>query len=417
MSTPHDHRILRDLAERYAELAAQPIQDERRRLWTAHYSLRSERPMVLVTYGYHNVWARELFGDDTLCCEDPFYRAHERNLRMALFHETIGDDYISEPWITQGAAGKGNGDIFGGAWGLPSSRTHSGQEGGAWKGHAPIQTWDDFRRLSPPRHHVDEEATARLVDRLHEAVGDVLEVNVDRGPVLRGFGGDISTTLGGLRGIEQFMLDMYESPHQLHELLAFLRDGILANQQEAEDAGHWTLACHQNQAMPYCDELPPPRANSEPCGRAQLWGFFAAQEYTLVSPKLHDEFLFQYQLPIMAKFGLTHYGCCEDLTRKIDMLRQAPNLRSIAVTPRADVAACAEQIGGDYVLSWRPNPADMVCCGFDEPKIRRIIGDGLRAARGCHVTIHLKDIETVEGDPARLGRWARLVRDVIDHVW
>ena len=62
-----------------------------------------------------------------------------------------------------------------------------------------------------------------------------------------------------------------------------------------------------------------------------------------MSPKFHDEFLFQYQIPIMEHFGLVHYGCCEDLTRKIDMLRQLKNLRSIAVTPAANLRKCAGQ--------------------------------------------------------------------------
>ena len=165
--------------------------------------------------------------------------------------------------------------------------------------------------------------------------------------------------------------------------------------------------------MPYSEELPAPRPNSAPCTRQDLWGFFAAQEYALISPAFHDEFLFQYQLPIMEKFGLVHYGCCEDLTRKIDMLRQLRNLRSIAVTPRADVAKSAEQIGTDYVISWRPNPADMVCCGWDEQKVRRIVGEALQACRGGCMHIHLKDIETVEGEPERLKRWVEVVRDEI----
>ncbi|GAI58840.1 unnamed protein product [marine sediment metagenome] len=50
------------------------------------------------------------------------------------------------------------------------------------------------------------------------------------------------------------------------------------------------------------------------------------------------------------KFGLVAYGCCEDLTYKVDMLRQIPNLRRIAVPPFADAAKCAEQIGRDYVF-------------------------------------------------------------------
>ena len=84
------------------------------------------------------------------------------------------------------------------------------------------------------------------------------------------------------------------------------------------------------------------------------------------------------------------------------------------MTPRADVRRCAEQIGTDYVISWRPNPADVISCGFDEGKIRRIIREGLEACKGLHVCIHLKDIETVEGDPSRLARWVRIVRDVAE---
>ena len=79
----------------------------------------------------------------------------------------------------------------------------------------------------------------------------------------------------------------------------------------------------------------------------------------LVEKQISDEeFLLRYQLPILEKFGLVSYGCCEDLTRKIDMLRRIPNLRRIGIAPAADVAKCAEQIGRDYVLSYRPSPTD-----------------------------------------------------------
>jgi hypothetical protein len=210
------------------------------------------------------------------------------------------------------------------------------------------------------------------------------------------------------------MIDMYESPDELHRLLAFMRDGILANNQAAEDAGHYTLTSGHNQAMPYAEGLEPPRPNSGPRQRRELWGFCAAQEYTLISPAFHEEFLFQYQKPIFEHFGLVHYGCCEDLGRKIDMLRQLQNLRSIAVTPVADVRLCAEQIGTDYVMAWRPNPTDMVCCGYDEGRVRRIITEGLTACRGGFPHIHLKDIETVEGDTTRLTRWVRLVRHLAE---
>lgn len=409
MQSTRDVRILRELAREYAEVAARPVQEQRRELWRRHLSLEPAGVPVLATYGMWNVWCRETFGDAAMQCADPFYRGYERHLRMGLFHETIGDDHIQEPWLTHGAV---HARGWGGLWGVQEEQEPKPEDGGAWKYRPVIRDWDDLRKLSWPPHRIDEEATRTSLDRIREAVGDILPVDAARGAAASGFLADISTCLAKLRGLEQVMIDMYESPERLKELLAFMRDGILANQAAAEAAGDLRLTQHSNQCMPYCRELAPPRPNSEPVTRGQLWGFCAAQEFTLISPAMHDEFLYQYQMPIMRPYGLVAYGCCEDLTRKIDMLSQLPNLRIIAVAPRADLGRCAEQVGTRYVLSWRPNPTDMVCGHFDEARIRRILRAGLEAARGCRVHIHLKDIETVEGEPQRLANWVRLVRDV-----
>jgi hypothetical protein len=40
-----DVRILRELAKEYAELAAKPLQEERRELWSAHFSLKETRTL------------------------------------------------------------------------------------------------------------------------------------------------------------------------------------------------------------------------------------------------------------------------------------------------------------------------------------------------------------------------------------
>jgi hypothetical protein len=228
--------------------------------------------------------------------------------------------------------------------------------------------------------------------------------------------GDISTDLGYLRGIENFMLDMSDRPAWLHRLVGFMADGIRRTHEQAEAAGDWSLSAHQNQAMFYAEELPDPAANVNGIQRKQLWGYMAAQEFALVGPKKHDEFLLQYQIPILKEFGLTAYGCCEDLTKKIGILRQIPNLRRIAVSPFADAARCAEQIGADYVLSYRPSPAEMVGYGFDPDRILTILRRDLRACRACHTDITLKDVETVQGDPTRVREWVKLTRRVIDEV-
>jgi hypothetical protein len=83
----------------------------------------------------------------------------------------------------------------------------------------------------------------------------------------------------------------------------------------------------------------------------------------------------------------------------------------------ANVAKCAEQIGRDYVLSYRPSPTDMVGYGFDPERIRGILRHDLRACRECAVDITLKDVETVEGDRERPRRWVEMARSVIDEVW
>jgi hypothetical protein len=212
------------------------------------------------------------------------------------------------------------------------------------------------------------------------------------------------------------MLDMYEAPERLHALLAFMRDGILTNQQEAEDAGDYSLTSQFNGAQPYAEELETRRANAGARKRQDLWGFGDAQEFTGVSPRFHEEFLFQYQKPILEHFGLVHYGCCEDLTAKIGMLRQLKNLRSIVAGPTADVTRFAEPVGRDYVIAWRPNLADMLSTQWDEVRIRQIILRGMEACRECNVHIHLESTETVQGELDRFQRWVRVVRDVTEKL-
>jgi hypothetical protein len=296
-------------------------------------------------------------------------------------------------------------------------REFTDEPGGSYKVDYPLKQIADRALLRMPWHEVDEAKTAERVAIVTEAIGDILTVNVDRGPAYRMWTGDISTELGYLRGIEHFMMDMMDDPEGLHALVGFLAEGVEKTQREAELAGDWGLAAHQNQSMPYAMELQDPAPNRNGAKRSDLWAFMAAQEFTAVSPAMHDEFLLQYQLPILSKYGLVAYGCCENLTRKIPMLRQIPNLRRVAVSPFADVASCAEQIGQDYVISYRPSPADMVSYGFNEERIRTQLRKDLEACRESHVDITLKDVETVERDPQRVKNWVALTRTVIDEVY
>lgn len=413
MTDNRDRDILRALAEKYMQIATAPVQQQRRQQWSCHYSLQTKRPPVIVSIGIWNKWARSVFGDDTMECSDPELKQYERFFKMSLFQNDIGDDTIIEPWLTVQPS---NGDGWFGLWGIVSRQIPSDNPEGAWKYDPAIIDYADADQMQVPHHYIDEEQTQRWADKIEDIVGDIVPINRSRAPRCNGFAADLITIFCHLRGLEQVMIDMYENPEWLHKVMAFMRDGVLINQSEAEQAGDITLTCGDNQAMAYSNETEWPVANSGPRKLSDIWCFSAAQEMALVSPAQHEEFVLQYQLPIISRFKLVHYGCCENLTRKIDMLRQIPNLRSIGVTPSADVQKCAEQIKDDYAFSWRPNPTDMVCAAFEPDRIRSIVRQTLECTKGCHVHIDLKDIETLCGDLSRLKKWTDIVNSELDRA-
>jgi len=407
MNRTKDVSMLRELAEKYMNICADPEQEKRRTLWRKHNSLEKTRPLIYVrAFGWDEM------PESKCVCEDSFFWQYENFFRQHIFWNSLHDDSIFEPWITLQAVRTCNG------WGLAGTRNFSDEHKGAFKVDYPIKNYSDIDKLVVPVHAIDEQKTAENAERLSDAIGDIIPVNIDRGPAYRMWTADLSTDLGYLRGIENIMMDMLDNPDWLHRLLKFMSDGVLKTHEEAEAAGDWGLCAHQNQAMPYAEELKDPAANINGVKRKELWGYMAAQELTAVSPAMHDEFMLQYQLPILKHFGLVAYGCCEDLSNKIDMLRQIPNLRRIAVSPFANVAKCVEQIAQDYVISYRPNPSDMVSYGgFNKERITSILTKDLEACKDSHVDITLKDVETVEGDPERVKKWVNVTRSVIDKVF
>ena len=110
-----EKQYVRDLAKQYMEVANDPVQEERRTLWADHFSLKTSRTPVLINFGMHNVWCREVFSDDVMVCQDPTCRNHERFFRMMLFQADTGCDVVLNPWLTIGAARPGG---WGGLWGV-----------------------------------------------------------------------------------------------------------------------------------------------------------------------------------------------------------------------------------------------------------------------------------------------------------
>jgi len=407
-----DRDILRPLVETYQEICQRPVMNERRDLWRRHNSMERTRPLI-----YIRAFAFRELPESRCLCQDPVLRAQESALRKNIYWNSLEDDAVFEPWLSVPAVRPTPGE---GPWGLPIEWQEGHVARGAKAMKPSLNSREDLEKMVTPRHMVDEAATAERVSKIHDAVGDLISIHVDRSPLWYRWHADLSTDIARLRGLDTFMLDMVMDPALLHDVLTFMRDGVLKAHQEAEDAGHWTLAEHDNQAMTYAKELADPAIDAGPAMRKDLWTFCASQETTLVGPAQFNEFMLQYQLPIIEKFGLCAYGCCEDLTLKIPVLRQIPNLRRIAVSPMADLRRCIEQIGTDYIASWRPSPSDMVGYGFSPEFIRQTTRQALEIARAndCIMDITLKDVETVQNDPVRVPEYTRITREVIEeYAW
>ncbi len=404
--------VLRELAKQYREIAAKPVQQERKDAWRRQNSFKNKQPLVYVRSFAFN----EIFSSRELQCQDPLYRHYEYFFQMMKFRDTIGDDFIIEPWLTVSSVYDPPVEE---RWGLPVSLGEKPQAGGAAAFLPVILHEDDIAKLAQPRHRINEQESALRLEKIASAVGDLLDVQLDRGPMLQFWTGDISTDLAKMRGLAQIMYDVYDRPEWFARLLEKMRDGILQVHADAEAAGDFSLLNHQNQAMPYAQELKDPAPHVFAVPRQELWWYMAAQEYTAFGPDQFHDFLLQYQLPILEKFGLVAYGCCEDLTDKIDHLRKIKHLRRIAVSPFADLASCAAQIGTDYILSWRPDPATMISYGLDEDFVRKTMRSSFAIFKeqGNYFDITLKDVETISGQAPNVAKWTRIVKEEIERAF
>ena len=404
---------IREYAKKYLELAHSPEQEAKRKAWKDLNSFRFSRPLIyIMEIPYH-----EFMDLSIIKSEDPVLRMIEKKLATTiLYRQTVKDDFIYEPWVTVRA--KHTPDTRD-HWGVPCTLGERTMNFGAAAFKPSIMNEEDIEKIKPVKYAIDEKATAETADKVREALGGILDVVVDRrGVFCTTWSHDICTDLAKMRGLEQMMMDTIDRPEWFHRISTLMRDTILADIDATEKAGNYRSYNHESQSMCYCDELAPPNAGSRACKTSELWDFMASQEFTGIGPEHFNEFLLEYQKPIMERFGLSAYGCCEDLTAKIHLLKKIKNLRRISITPFSDVRKCAEQIGNGYITSYRPVPTDMIANGLDEDRVRKIVKRDYQIMKEnkCIFEMNLKDVRTISGKPNDLIRWVELVRKIGDEV-
>jgi hypothetical protein len=399
---PRDREVLRRLAAQVAELAARPIEQEKRDLWYKHNALQPTRPLVFCDP--ENGW-NEIVSLDQLECEGERARRWEMTLRKEVFWGAeMCDDRVIMPHF-------GVAHVYTESdWGVHETRI-GGQDGGSYVWDAPIKDYADLDSLCFPKIEVDYGATERVLALAEDVLGDLLDVRL-RTAWWWTLG--LTQTAVHLRGLAQIMYDMIDQPESLHRLMAILRDGHLAKLDYLEQNG---LFCLNNDdtyvgsgGFGWSHELPQPDFDGH-VRTQDMWGFGESQETVGVSPQMFEEFVFPYQVAVLERFGLNCYGCCEPLDKRWQVVERVPRLRRVSVSPWADIADMAEKLGDRYIFSMKPSPTDLAMPTFDEGRIRQEMRQALRQTRDCRVEVIMKDNHTIGNDPSRVKRWVQIVRE------
>ena len=405
-----DRQRLRELARGVAEIAALPVQGERIRLWKRLNALDPARPMVLLDP--QNGW-EDLVPESSLRCAAPLLRDAERSLRRKLHrHAHIPDDHpvtagFPVPWV-----------IMHSGYGVAETYTRT-ESRGAFGWDPPLKAYGDARKLRAAEIRVDREASAERMAFFQDLLGDILEV---RQGGVNGCRCGLTRKLIMLRGLGAFLLDLYDAPAFVHELMGFLRDETL---REYDYYARENLLCLNNGpedltgsgGLSATDALPGLGFRPGAVRARDMFAWGEAQETGGIGPEQFREFVLAYQLPVLERFGLVDYGCCEALDSRLDLLiASIPRLRWVAVSPWADKALAAEKLGRGFVYCCKPQPSLICRESPDWAAAERELREILSAARGCCVSLVMKDTTSFFGEPARATRWARMAGKVAEEA-
>ena len=411
-----DQRILRELARQVAEIAALPVQEETIALWKANNGLKPVRGMVMIgdvsemEIPWHEM---DVDGELTLQTEDGFCRGIETQLRRTLYSwKHMRADMVVLPFVTIRKAISGAGEKFGVR---VIEKTAVTDPRSSVRGHTYIdqmKTEEDIMKIQMPKIVHNEDATKQAEERAREILDGILGVRM-RGALPRFTPWD---RIAEWRGPNNMILDLVDRPSFMHKIIARLTDGHLSMLDQLEEKG--LLGFEQNTIRcsgAFTDELPAPGFDPQHLRAKDLWGSGMAQIFAAVSPAMHQEFEIDYAAPWYARYGLGYYGCCEPLDGKIDVLRNLPHLRKIAMSPWVNVEKGAEQIGQDFVFSRKPSSAFLAWDTWRPEAVEQELRDTVEKCNryGCPYEFILKDISTVRYQPQRLWELVDIAMRVV----
>lgn len=409
MPNKEDIQIIRELAAQTAEIAALPVQEEKRQLWRRLNGLEPVRPMVMIDQVCWN--EMDVDSELVLRCTDAECRAYETILRRTLFQwKYFPVDMVIEPFFRIPMAVNNTG--FGVTVREETAVTDATNSVVGHKYLNQFRTEEDLEKVKEPLVTHDPAETARRLEVAHELFDGLLQV--------RSWGLDPYLSLwdpiATWMGVENALFALADRPDFMHRLVGRMTDGYLSMLDQCEELG---VLCGPQSLIhctgAYTDELPAPGYDPNKPRTQDIWMFGLAQMFSNVSPRMFQEYEVAYTDRICERFGLVYYGCCDPLDDRMDQVRMIPNVRKVSMSPWVDQERGAAEIGGQFVFSRKPNPAFLAPDRFDPVQIRTELERtrDICARYGCPVEFILKDISTVHYEPQRLFEWSRIAMQVV----
>jgi len=404
-----NREVFRELARQYKEIAENPVNQERAKLYRGVNDLKQIRPVVLID---ELPWSEMNFNGELTCVsEDPAMRGAEWYMRSTIYKwKYLQADMIVEPFfpIMKQIRTTGNGVSVK----EETLATDSGNGIVSHKYEDQLATEEALAQLRSPVITYDEAATMKDLEMKSEMFGDILPCKL----VGTHCGAGTWDEISNYRGVTNLLFDLIERPeftHKMVEKFTEIRRDVFAQYEALNLFAARMTTVHCTPAL--SDSLPSKDFDGQHVKMKDTWGRAVAQIFASVSPDMHDEFDIEYAKGLMEPFGLVYYGCCEPLDRKIDIVEKIPNLRKISITPWADVDNAAEKIGKKYVLSSKPNPSSVSVANLDEVALRAELKKILDACKrnGCACDLVLKDISSVGHNPQNLFKWEQIAMEMV----
>ncbi len=407
-----DIDILRRLAGEVAEIAALDIHKDKAELWTKLNDLQSERPMVWINeICWHEM---NVNNELTLQCENPWARDQEDQLRKTIYQwkhlpaDMVVNDYLVCPLAIYSTD-------FGVMEDVDVVKTDEASDIVSRHFKVQIKDPEDIEKIQLPKITHNKQATEFCYEAMCKIYDGILPV-VKQGQTHIWF--TPWDYLIRWWGIQEAMMDMIVRPEMVNAAVERMVEAWMVELDQFDQQNLLSLDNNNTRVgsggYGYTSQLPGKDYDPDHVRPHNMWGCSNAQIFSEVSPEMHWEFAVKHDMRWLERFGLTYYGCCEPLDRKMDIMRKIPNLRKISTSPWCKIERMISEIGDDYVISQKPTPAILAETSWDPDKARSNIREVLDKAGGnCHIEFIMKDISTVRHKPQRLWQWSEIAMEEV----